>query len=99
MIAGDVRGRSRSAFRYRHRGLLATVGRSHAVAEVGGLRLSGFFAWLLWVFVHVFWLVGFRDRLVVLFEWAWAWLTWQRSARVIVRASGRGRPGARPAGG
>ncbi len=87
MIADDLREKPRTPFRYRHRGLLATVGRSHAVAEVGGRQFSGFAAWLLWVFVHVFWLVGFRERLVVLFEWAWAWLTWQRSARVIVRPS------------
>ena len=83
-ILRDLRSEEREPFRYRHRGLLATIGRSAAVAEVGGRRFSGFPAWILWVFVHVFWLIGFRTRLVVLFEWAWAWLTWQRTARVIV---------------
>jgi len=82
-ILRDVQSQPRQAFRYGDRGLLATVGRSHAVAEVGGRQFSGFIAWLLWVFVHIFWLIGFRQRLVVLFEWAWAWITWQRSARVI----------------
>jgi NADH dehydrogenase len=83
-IARELAGRPREPFRYRHKGLLATIGRSAAVADVGGRRFSGFPAWLLWVFVHVFWLIGFRERLLVLFEWAWAWLTWQRTARVIV---------------
>lgn len=85
-ILRDLERQPRQPFRYRHRGLLATVGRSHAVAEVAGRHFSGLMAWLLWVFVHIYWLIGFRERITVLFEWAWAWLTWQRSARVIVSA-------------
>jgi NADH dehydrogenase len=70
------------AFRYRDRGLLATIGRSAAVARVGRIELAGFAAWVLWLVVHVSWLIGFRNRVVVLFEWAWAYFTFQRSARV-----------------
>ncbi len=95
-IRGDLNGAKRLPFRYRHKGLLATIGRSAAVAEVGGRHFGGFLAWLMWVFVHVFWLIGFRERLVVLAEWAWAWLTWQRAARVIVDPRPHGRAPASP---
>jgi len=77
-------GRQPMPFRYRDKGSLATIGRSAAVAHVGRLRVSGLIAWLMWLFVHVFFLIGFRNRFVVLFEWAWAYLTYQRSARVIL---------------
>ena len=71
-------------FRYRDKGQLATLGRSAAVAQIGRLRFTGYFAWLVWAVVHVAWLIGFRNRFVVLFEWAWLYFTQQRSARVIV---------------
>ena len=71
-------------FAYRDKGSLATIGRSQAVAQLGRLRFSGFPAWVLWVFVHVFYLIGFRNRFVVLFEWAWLYCTRQRGARVIL---------------
>ncbi len=91
-VLRSVRGEERRAFGYRDRGVLATIGRSAAVARIGRFHLSGFLAWVLWLFIHVFWLIGFRDRLVVMFEWAWAYLTYQRSARVIVgTAPGRAR--------
>ena len=82
-ILRSLHGVPLTTFRYRDRGLLATVGRSAAVARVGGLHFGGFLAWVLWLTVHIFWLVGFRSRVVVLFEWAWAYVTWQRSARII----------------
>jgi NADH:ubiquinone reductase (H+-translocating) len=71
-------------FRYRDKGNLATLGRSAAVAQFGRWRFSGPIAWLLWATVHVAYLVGFRNRFVVMFEWTWLWLTQQRGARVIV---------------
>jgi NADH dehydrogenase len=71
-------------FRYVDKGLLATIGRSKAVAQVFGWRFSGFLAWLLWVFIHILYLIGFRNRLVVLFEWARAYFTYSRSARVVL---------------
>jgi NADH dehydrogenase len=82
-IVRSVRGEERDAFRYRDKGSMATVGRGAAVAEVGGLKLAGYPAWLAWLFVHVLALVGFRNRVAVFLEWAWAYLTWQRGARLI----------------
>jgi NADH dehydrogenase len=70
-------------FRYRDKGNLATIGRAHAVADFGRFKISGFFAWLTWLFVHIFFLIGFRNRFIVLFEWAWAYFTFQRGARLI----------------
>jgi NADH dehydrogenase len=77
-------GRPTMAFRYRDKGQLATLGRSAAVAQIGRLRLTGWIGWLVWATVHIAWLIGFRNRFVVLFEWAWLYFTQQRSARVIV---------------
>jgi len=70
-------------FRYVDRGSLATIGRAAAVADFGAVKLSGFFAWIAWLFVHILFLIGFRNRFIVLFEWAWAYVTLQRSARLI----------------
>jgi len=71
-------------FHYVDKGSLATIGRSAGVAEFGRLRISGFVAWLAWLFIHIFFLIGFRNRIVVLFEWAWAYFSYQRSARIIL---------------
>lgn len=71
-------------FRYRDYGSLATIGRKAAVADVGRLQFSGYFAWLFWLFVHIYFLIGFRNRLVVLMDWAWAYLSFQRYARIVV---------------
>ena len=62
---------------------MATIGRGSAVADIGRFETSGFLAWLLWLFIHIFWLIGFRNRLAVLSEWAWAYLTFQRRVRLI----------------
>ena len=76
-------GRPTRAFRYRDRGSMATIGRAAAVAVVGGVQLSGLVAWLAWLLVHIMFLIGFRNRFLVLFEWAWAYVSWQRGARLI----------------
>jgi NADH:quinone reductase (non-electrogenic) len=76
-------GEATLPFRYRDRGSMATVGRASAVAVVGPLRLSGLPAWLAWLGVHIAFLIGFRNRFLVLFEWAWAYTTWKRGARLI----------------
>jgi NADH dehydrogenase len=76
-------GEPTEAFRYRDRGSMATIGRAAAVAVVGRLRLSGLPAWLAWLFVHIMFLIGFRNRFLVLFQWAWAYISWQRGARLI----------------
>ncbi len=81
-----LRGEAREPFVYKDKGYLATIGRSKAVGLVGRTqrRVSGLVAWLLWAVIHVTFLIGFRNRLMVLLEWAWAYATWQRGARVIV---------------
>ncbi len=70
-------------FHYRDLGNLATIGRASAIADFGRFRLSGFLAWLVWLFVHILNLIGFRNRLVVLVQWAWAYFTYQRAIRLI----------------
>jgi NADH dehydrogenase len=86
-----LEGQPLAPFRYRDQGSLATIGRRRAVAILGALRLSGFVAWLAWLAVHIFFLIGFRNRLVVMLTWAWAYVTYDRSARLIL---GRGRDAA-----
>ncbi len=70
-------------FRYFNYGNMATIGRGFAIADIGGVRASGFLAWLFWLFLHVFRLIGFRNRLAVMGEWAWAYVTFQRRVRLI----------------
>jgi len=83
-IRRELRGESRESFRYADRGALATIGRSRAVGEVGGWRVRGTFAWLVWLFVHIYYLVGFRNRALVVFQWAWSYFRFRRGARLIV---------------
>ncbi len=86
-------GQRTQQFHYIDKGMMATIGRAAAVAEIRGLKLSGFLAWMAWLVVHIFFLIGFRNRFVVLFEWAWAYMTYQRGARLITgRPSGYARP-------
>lgn len=73
----------RPAFRYWDKGSLATIGRAAAVAEFGKIHISGFIAWLSWLFIHILYLIGFRNRLLVLIQWAWSYFTYERGARLI----------------
>ena len=82
-IQTRLRGRTPEPFHYVDKGSLATIGRAAAVAQVAGIKLSGFLAWLLWLFVHILTLIGFRNRVVVLVEWAAAYLRYERGARLI----------------
>jgi NADH dehydrogenase len=82
-ILRAIAGKPLEPFRYRNYGNMATIGRGSAVADVGPVKASGFLAWLFWLFLHIFWLIGFRNRFVVLTEWAWAYLTFQRRVRLI----------------
>ncbi|MFW2382520.1 MAG: NAD(P)/FAD-dependent oxidoreductase [Acidimicrobiales bacterium] len=82
-IVADLSGRSRIDFRYRNKGELATIGRSSAVGVIRGVRLSGWIAWMAWWLVHIFFLINFRSRAIVLFSWSWSYLTFQRGARLI----------------
>ncbi|HET7468299.1 MAG TPA: NAD(P)/FAD-dependent oxidoreductase [Gemmatimonadales bacterium] len=82
-IRGDLAGRPRRPFRYWDKGQLAVIGRGQAVADIWKLHFGGFIAWLAWIFVHIFFLIGFRNRVLVLLEWAWSYLTFSRGARLI----------------
>jgi NADH dehydrogenase len=82
-VAADLASRPRRPFVYHDKGQLAVIGRGRGVADLGRLRFSGFPAWLAWIFVHIFFLIGFRNRLVVLIDWAISYVTYARGARVI----------------
>jgi NADH:ubiquinone reductase (H+-translocating) len=87
-ILARIAGKPTQAFRYKDYGALATIGRKSAVVEVempivGKVRFSGLFAWLFWLFVHVYFLIGFRNRFIVLMDWAWAYGTFNRTARIV----------------
>jgi NADH dehydrogenase len=84
-VTRAVRGEAHLPFRYVDKGILATIGRAAAVAAFGKVRLSGLTAWLAWLFVHVFLLIGFRNRFVVMFSWAWTYFTYDRGARLITQ--------------
>jgi NADH:ubiquinone reductase (H+-translocating) len=97
-IESDLAGRPRRAFTYWDRGQLAVIGRGQAVADIWKLHFSGFLAWLIWIFVHILFLIGFRNRILVLLQWAWSYATYSRGARLITDETQA--PGAtlRPAG-
>ena len=82
-VRDRLRGRTPPPFRYHDKGNLATIGRAAAVADIKGLRLSGFVAWVTWLFVHLFYLVGFQNRIIVFFRWSVSFLTHGRGARLI----------------
>ncbi len=82
-IARDLEKQPHRPFHYRDKGSLATIGRAAAVAQIGKLELSGYFAWLAWLFIHIFFLIGFRNRILVMIQWAWSYLTYERGARLI----------------
>jgi NADH dehydrogenase len=82
-IGRSCEGAPRQRFKYLDKGSMATIGRSRAVAQVGKLQLSGFLAWLAWLTVHIFYLIDFRNRLVVLLDWAWAYFAYRRGSRLI----------------
>jgi NADH dehydrogenase len=82
-IARDLQGQPRRNFHYVNKGNLATIGRAAAIAQFGKIHISGFIAWLSWLFVHIFFLIGFRNRLMVLIQWAWSYFTYERGARLI----------------
>lgn len=91
--ADVILGRARGLFAYRAYGNLATIGRSKAVIDWGQLQLSGFLAWLIWSFAHIWFLIGFRSRIAVTLSWLWSYATYHRSARLI---TGEAAPAARP---
>lgn len=89
-ITGDLAGVEREPYRYRDRGQMATIGRSKAIVAIGPrLRFAGFPAWIVWLLVHIYFLVGFKNRVFVVISWAWSYLTFRRGARLIVRRDWR----------
>jgi NADH dehydrogenase len=90
-IKRSVEDKPRERFEYLDKGSLATIGRSRAVGQFGKIHISGYFAWLAWLFIHLLFLVGFRNRLFVMSEWAWAYLTYNHSARLITEPGERDR--------
>lgn len=90
LLRARLRGRAApTPFAYHDAGSLATIGRRAAVAQLGKLKLSGALAWWTWLVAHIWFLIGFRNRLVVMLDWAWAYLTWQRHARIVISADRR----------
>jgi len=88
LIRSRLDGGALKPFRYRDRGTMATIGRARAVAKVGPLQFSGLFAWLAWLFIHLMYIVEFQNRLLIFFQWAWNYFTWNRSARLITGSTG-----------
>ncbi len=82
-IIRELAGEALQPFRYRDYGTMATIGRGSAIGDVFGFKISGFFGWIFWIFLHIFWLIGFRNRIVVITEWAWSYATLQRRVRLI----------------
>ena len=88
LLIARANGKTLPPFRYRDAGALATIGRKRAVAHIGPFKISGFPAWLLWSVVHIYFLIGFRNRLAVAMNWAWNYITFQRGTRLITGMSG-----------
>jgi NADH dehydrogenase len=95
-IARDLAGKPRLPFTYRDKGSMATIGRHRAIAEIGRWHFTGTLAWLMWALIHVVLLIGFRNRLMVMSEWAWAYLTRERSARLITDLADDKAPAQKP---
>ena len=87
-ILRDLNGTPRKDFKYVNKGTMATIGRRKAIADLAGMQFKGFVAWLMWLFLHVMFLIGFRNRFAVMFEWFWAYMTRERSARLITGDAG-----------
>jgi len=83
-IVAELRGEPRRPFHFLDKGQMATIGRSKAIVEIGSFKFSGFFAWIVWLTVHIYYLAGFQHRLMVVLQWAWSYLTYGRGARLIV---------------
>jgi NADH dehydrogenase len=87
-ISRLIKGEAALPFRYHDKGSMATIGRAAAIADFGKIKLSGFLAWLAWLFIHILFLIGFRNRLMVMIQWAWSYITYERGARLITGEGG-----------
>ena len=93
IILREVRGLPREPFQFADKGQMATIGHSRAIAQIGRFRCAGLIAWLLWLVIHIYYLTGFRNRLFVVLQWAWSFVTFRRGARLIVNKEWRFGPG------
>ena len=91
-IRRALQGKSREQFHFADKGQMATIGRSRAIVEVGRLKVAGFPAWLLWIVIHIYYLTGFKNRLLVVLQWAWSYITYTRGARLILNKEWRSQP-------
>lgn len=91
-ILASLKGQARKPFRYVDKGTMATIGRRKAVAQIGRLEVSGILAWFMWLFIHIYYLIGFKNRLFVFLEWMWAYMTFKRGARLILDKEWRSNP-------
>lgn len=83
-ILNDLKNKSRNEFHYKDKGMMATIGRKSAIVQMKHVEFGGFFAWMTWLFVHIFYLIGFKNRIFVFMQWAWSYVTFKRGARLIV---------------
>jgi NADH dehydrogenase len=88
-IRRELQGKPRTPFHFADRGQMATIGRSRAVVELGRLKMAGFPAWLLWLAIHIYYLTGFKNRLLVVLQWAWSYLSYARGAQLILNKEWR----------
>jgi len=98
VIAARLKGTSISPFHYHDKGTMATVGRGAAVAQIGPVRINGLVGWFIWIFIHLLYLVGFRNRVLALWSWAWNYFFWDRPVRLIIAPSADGQPSPPTAG-
>lgn len=92
LIRLEMTGKARAPFHFRDKGQMATIGRSRAIVEVGRFKLAGLLAWMMWLAVHIYFLTGFKNRLLVVLQWAWSYLSFRRGARLIVNKEWRFQP-------
>jgi NADH dehydrogenase len=89
LIRAELKGKPREPFVFKDKGQMATIGRSRAIVQLGKLKIAGFAAWLFWICVHIYYLTGFKNRLFVVMQWAWSYLSFRRGARLIVNKEWR----------
>jgi len=88
-ILREIKGQQRVIFKYFDKGHMATIGRRKAILQIGKVQLSGPIAWLVWLFIHIYYLIGFKNRAFVLFQWAYSYVTFRKGARLIVNKNWR----------
>ena len=88
-ILTRIAGGTVAPFRYWDKGQMATIGRSRAILQSGSLEMTGFLAWVAWLLVHIYYLSSFRNRIIVLFQWAWSYVTFARGARLVLEKTWR----------